>query len=62
MQEIWKLGRHCIQSGIVYSDHNGITSGDSYIGSKRNKSDYLSTKYQVPRGQQRTCRLKVKCN
>ena len=46
MQDIWKLEKHCIWSGIVYSDHNGITSGDSYIGSKRSKSDYLSVSRQ----------------
>ena len=38
--------KHCIWSGIVYSDHNGIPSGDSYIGSKRSKSDYLSVSRQ----------------
>ena len=42
MQDIWKLEKHCLWSGIVYSNHNGITSGDFYMGSKRNKSDYLS--------------------
>ena len=42
MQDIQTLEEHCIWSGIVYSDHNGITYGDSYIGSKRSKSDYLS--------------------
>ena len=42
MQDIWKLEKHCLWSGIVYSDHNGITSGDFYMGSKRSKSDYLS--------------------
>ena len=42
MQDIWKLEKHCIWSGIVYSDHNSITSQDFYIGSKRSKSDYLS--------------------
>ena len=26
MQDIWKLEKHCIWSGIVYSDHNGITT------------------------------------
>ena len=31
MQDIWKLEKHCIWSGIVYSDHNGITYGDFYI-------------------------------
>ena len=46
MQDIWKLEKHCIWSGIVYSDHNGITYGDSYIGSKRSKSDYLSVSGQ----------------
>ena len=39
MQDIWKLEKHGLWSGIVYSDHNGITSGDFYMGSK---SDYLS--------------------
>ena len=42
MQDIWKLEKYCIWSGIVYSDHNSITSQDFYIGSKRSKSDYLS--------------------
>ena len=42
MQDIWKLEKHCLWSGIVYSDHNGITSGDLYMGSKRSNSDYLS--------------------
>ena len=46
MQDIWKLDKHCIWSGIVYSDHNGITYGDFYIGSKRSKSDYLSVSGQ----------------
>ena len=46
MQDIWKLEKHCIWSGIVYSDHNGITSVDSFIGSKRSKSDYLSVSRQ----------------
>ena len=26
MQDIWKLEKHCIWSGIVYSDHNGKTT------------------------------------
>ena len=38
MQDIWKLEN----IAFVYSDHNGITYGDFYIGSKRSKSDYLS--------------------
>ena len=43
MQDIWKLEEHCIWSGIVHADQNGKTTcGDFYIGSKRNKSDYLS--------------------
>ena len=42
MQDIWTLEKHCIWSGIVYSDLNGKTYGDFYIGSKRSKSDYLS--------------------
>ena len=46
MQDIWTLEKHCIWSRIVYSDHNGITSGDTYIGSKRSKSDYLSVSGQ----------------
>ena len=46
MQDIWKLEKHCIWSGIVYSDYNGITYGDPYIGSKRSKSDYLSVSGQ----------------
>ena len=33
------------RSGIVYSDQNGITNGDFYIGSKRSKSDYLSVSW-----------------
>ena len=28
MQDIWKLEKHCVWSGIVYSDPNGITYGD----------------------------------
>ena len=28
MEDIWKLGKHCIWSGIVNSDHNCITCGD----------------------------------
>ena len=47
MQDIWKLEKHCFWSGIVYSDHNGITSGDFYMGSKRSKSDYLSVFWTV---------------
>ena len=47
MRDICILKKHCIWSGIVYSDHNGITYGDFYIGSKRNKSDYLSVSRQV---------------
>ena len=46
MQDIWKLEKHCIWSGIVYSDHNSITSQDFYMGSKRSKSDYLSVSRQ----------------
>ena len=43
MQDIWKLEKHCIWSGIVYSDRTGKKQhGDFYIGSKRSKSDYLS--------------------
>ena len=26
MQDIWKWEKHCIWSGIVYSDHNGKTT------------------------------------
>ena len=26
MQDIWTLEKHCIWSGIVYSDHNGKTT------------------------------------
>ena len=47
MQDIWKLEKHCLWSGIVYSDHNGITSGDFHMGSKRSKSDYLSIFWTV---------------
>ena len=46
MQDIWKLERHQAWSGIVYSDHNSITYGDFYMGSERNKSDYLSVSGQ----------------
>ena len=46
MQDIQKLGKHCIWSGIVYSDRNGKTYGDFYMGSKRSKSDYLSVSRQ----------------
>ena len=35
MQDIWKLEKHCVWSGIVYSDHNSITSQDFYMGSKK---------------------------
>ena len=42
MQDIRTLEKHCIWSGIVYSDLNSKTYGDFYFGSKRNKSDYLS--------------------
>ena len=42
MQDIWTWEKYCVWSGIVYSDHNGITSGDFYMGSKKSKSDYLS--------------------
>ena len=42
MQDIWKLEKHCIWSGIVYSDQKGITYGDFFMGSKRSKWDYLS--------------------
>ena len=47
MQDIWNLEKHCIGSGIIYSDLNGITYGDFYIGSKRSKSDYLSVFWTV---------------
>ena len=46
MQDIWKLGKHCIWSGIGYSDHNSMIFGNFYIGSKRSKSDYLSVSGQ----------------
>ena len=46
MQDIWKLENHCIWSGIVHSDPGIIIYGDSYIGSKRSKSDYLSVSGQ----------------
>ena len=47
MQDIWKLEKHCIWSGIVYSDRNGKKQhGDFYIGSKRSKSDYFSVSGQ----------------
>ena len=46
MQDILKLEKHCVWSGIVYSDHNSITSQDFYIGSKRSKSGYLSVSGQ----------------
>ena len=46
MQDIWKLEKHCVWSGIVYSDHNSITSQDFYMGSERSKSDYLSVSRQ----------------
>ena len=46
MQDIQTLEKHCVWSGIVYSDHNDITSRDSYIGSKSSKSDYLSVSGQ----------------
>ena len=48
MQDLQKLEeKHCIWSGIVYSDRNGkITYGDFYIGSKTSKSDYLSVSGQ----------------
>ena len=42
MQDIQESEKHCNWSGIVYSDQYGITYGDSYMGSKRSKSDYLS--------------------
>ena len=43
MQDIGKLEKHCIWSGIVYSDRNGRKQhGDFYMGSERSKSDYLS--------------------
>ena len=45
-QDIQTLEKHCVRSGIVYSDHKSITYGDSYIGSKRSKSDYLSVSGQ----------------
>ena len=47
MQDIWKLEKHCLWSGIVYSEHNGIISGDFYMGDKRSKSDYLSVFWTV---------------
>ena len=46
MQDIWTWEKHCIWSGIVYSDRNGIAYGDFYIGSSRSKSDYLSVSGQ----------------
>ena len=46
MQDIWKLEKHCIWSGIVYSDLNSITYRDFSIGNKRSKSDYLSVSRQ----------------
>ena len=47
MQDIRTLEEHCVWSGIVYSDHNGKTYGDFYMGSKRSKSDYLSVFWTV---------------
>ena len=41
MQDIWKLEKRCIWSGIVYSDRNGKNNMETFIGSKRSKSDYL---------------------
>ena len=47
MQDIQEIGKkHCMWSGIVYSDHKIITYGDFCIGSKRSKSDYLSVSGQ----------------
>ena len=46
MQDIQELEKHCIWSGIVYSDHNGKQFGDFYMGSERSKSDYLSVSGQ----------------
>ena len=47
MQDIRTLEKHCVWSGIVYSDRNGKKQhGDFYIGSKRSKSDYLSVSGQ----------------
>ena len=43
MQDIWTLEKHCIWSGIVYSDQKWHKQhGDFFMGSKRSKSDYLS--------------------
>ena len=47
MQDIQEVEKHCIWSGIVYSDHNSITSQDFYLGSKRSKSDYLNVFWTV---------------
>ena len=46
MQDIRTLEKHCVWSGIVYSDRMAKTHGDFYIGSKRSKSDYLSVSGQ----------------
>ena len=42
MQDIQESENHCIWSGIVYSDHNGTTSGTLTLEAKGSKSDYLS--------------------
>ena len=46
MQDIWKLEKYCSWSGIVCSDQTGKNNSDSYIGSQRGKSDYLSVSRQ----------------
>ena len=47
MQDIQELKKkHCIWSGIVYSDLKWKTYGDFYMGSKRSKSGYLSVSGQ----------------
>ena len=30
MQDIWKLEKHCIWSGIVYSDRNGKNNMETF--------------------------------
>ena len=46
MQDIQELKNIAIGQGLFTLTHNGITSGDFYMGSKRSKSDYLSVSRQ----------------
>ena len=46
MQDIWNLEKHCIWSGIVYSDQIGKNNIETFTLEARSKSDYLSVSRQ----------------